>query len=99
MSNRFKVGDHVRWNSEAGHVTGRIIKLHARDTEYKGHPRHASDDEPQCEIRSETTEHSAMHKGSALHKTPFILNVRGFILNLQLECARLQNRVGVSSML
>jgi hypothetical protein len=68
MTNRFKVGDHVRWNSEAGHVTGRIIKLHTRDTEYKGHPRHASEDEPQYEIKSDKTDHIAMHKGSALHK-------------------------------
>ena len=68
MANRFKVGDHVRWNSEAGYVTGRIIKLHTRDTEYKGHPRYASEDEPQYEIRSDKTDHIAMHKGSALHR-------------------------------
>jgi hypothetical protein len=55
MANRFKVGDHVRWNSEAGHVTGRIIKLNSRDTEYQGHSRHASEDEPQYEIRSDYT--------------------------------------------
>ncbi len=46
MSQMFKVGDHVRWNSEAGVVSGRIIKIHTRDTEYKGHPRHASVDTP-----------------------------------------------------
>jgi hypothetical protein len=68
MANRFKVGDHVRWNSEAGHVTGRIIKVHTRDTEYKGHPRHASEDEPQYAIKSDKTDHIAMHKGSALHR-------------------------------
>jgi hypothetical protein len=68
MAKGFKVGDHVRWNSEVGHVTGRIIKLHTRDTNYKGHPRHASEDAPQYEIRSDKTEHIAMHKGSALHK-------------------------------
>ena len=68
MSTKFKVGDHVRWNSEAGHVSGRIIKVHTRDTEYKGHPRRASKDEPQYEIKSDKTEHIAMHKGSALHK-------------------------------
>jgi hypothetical protein len=68
MANRFKVGDHVRWNSEAGHVTGRIIKLHTRDTEYKGHPRHATEDKPQYEIKSDKTEHIAMHMGSALRK-------------------------------
>ena len=28
MSERFSVGDHVTWNSEAGHVTGTIIKVY-----------------------------------------------------------------------
>jgi hypothetical protein len=55
-------------NSEAGHVSGRIIKVHTRDTEYKGHPCHASEDEPQYEIESDKTGHVAMHKGLALHK-------------------------------
>ncbi len=36
MSKNFKVGDHVCWNSEAGLVSGWIIKIHTRDTEYKG---------------------------------------------------------------
>ncbi len=65
---RFHVGDHVRWNSEAGYVSGRIIKVHTRDTEYKGHRRHGSKGEPQYEIRSDKTEHVAMHKGAALRK-------------------------------
>ena len=68
VSTKFKVGDHVRWNSEAGYVRGRIIKAHTRDTEYKGHRRHASKDEPQYEIKSDKTEHIAMHKGSALRR-------------------------------
>ncbi len=65
---KVKVGDHVRWNSEAGFVSGRVIKIHIRDTEYKGHQRHASKDEPQYEIKSDKTDHIAMHKGSALSK-------------------------------
>jgi len=68
VSKNFQVGDHVRWNSEAGHVSGRIIKVHTRDTEYKGHPRHASKEEPQFEIQSDKTDHIAMHKGAVLHK-------------------------------
>ncbi|HYL17637.1 MAG TPA: DUF2945 domain-containing protein [Burkholderiales bacterium] len=68
MSIEFKVGDHVRWNSEAGRVSGRIVKIHTRDTLYKGHPRHASLDKPQYEIRSDKTDHIAMHKGAVLHK-------------------------------
>jgi hypothetical protein len=64
----FKVGDHVSWNSEAGHVSGRIIKVHTRDVDYKGHTHHASPDEPQYEIKSDKTDHIAMHKGSALKR-------------------------------
>ena len=68
MSKHFKVGDHVTWNSEAGHVSGRIIKVHVRDTDYKGHTRHASQDEPQYEIKSDKTDHVALHKGRALRR-------------------------------
>lgn len=64
----FKVGDHVAWNSEAGHVSGRIIRVHTKDTQYKGYTRHATKDDPQYEIKSSKTDHIAMHKGSALHK-------------------------------
>lgn len=37
MAGRFKVGDHVSWNSEAGRVSGTIIAVHVRDFDYKGH--------------------------------------------------------------
>ena len=65
---RFEKGDHVRWNSEAGHVTGRIVQVHTRDTDYKGHTRHASPEDPQYEIESDKTDHVAMHKGGALSR-------------------------------
>jgi hypothetical protein len=65
---RFEVGDHVGWNSEAGRVSGRIIKVHTRDVDYKGHTHHATPDEPQYEIKSDKTDHIAMHKGSALKR-------------------------------
>jgi Hypervirulence associated proteins TUDOR domain len=68
VSKHFEVGDHVRWNSEAGHVSGRIIKIHTGDAEFKGYVHHASNDEPQFEILSDKTEHIAMHKGAVLHK-------------------------------
>ncbi|MEB3070772.1 hypervirulence associated TUDOR domain-containing protein [[Mycobacterium] vasticus] len=64
----FEVGDHVRWNSEAGYVTGRITKVHTADTDYKGHRRRCSPDDPQYEIKSDKTDHIAMHKGSALRR-------------------------------
>jgi len=69
MAAKFKVGDHVTWNSEAGHVSGKIIKIHTKDADYKGYTHHASPDDPQYEIKSDRTDHIAMHKGSALKKT------------------------------
>ena len=68
MSAKFKVGDRVGWNSEAGRVSGKIIKVHNSDFDYKGHTHRASTDDPQYEIKSDKTEHIAAHKGSALHK-------------------------------
>lgn len=66
MVKQFAVGDHVRWNSEAGHVEGVIIRKHTQKVEYKGHTRHATEEEPQYEIKSDRTDHIAMHKGGAL---------------------------------
>lgn len=71
----FKVGDHVRWNSEAGYVTGVIIRVHVSDFDYKGHTHRASRDEPQYEIRSDRSDHIAAHRGKVLtrvdgHCTP-----------------------------
>lgn len=66
MSQSFQVGDHVAWNSEAGKVSGRIIKVHTRDVNYKGYIHHATPEDPQYEIKSDKTDHVAMHKGRAL---------------------------------
>lgn len=65
---KFAVGDHVRWNSEAGHVSGHIIAVHTADFDYKGHRHRASAADPQYEIRSDKTDHIAAHKGSALSR-------------------------------
>jgi len=62
----FRVGDHVRWNSEAGRVTGVIIRVHTADFMYKGHRHHASPETPQYEIRSDRTSHVAAHYGDVL---------------------------------
>ena len=66
MSHRFRVGDHVAWNSEAGRVSGRISRVHTADFDYNGHTRRADEDDPQYEIKSDRTDHIAAHKGSAL---------------------------------
>lgn len=68
MTERFKVGDRVAWNSEAGRVSGTIIGVHTKDFDYKGHTHRATAELPQYEIKSSKTDHIAAHKGSALTK-------------------------------
>jgi hypothetical protein len=70
MPRTFKIGDRVRWNSEAGRVSGVIIKKIVSDTRFKGYVHHASRSEPQYLIKSDKTDHVAVHKGSALRLSP-----------------------------
>jgi hypothetical protein len=66
MSKTFKIGDHVSWNSEAGRVRGRIVRVHSRDFKVNDYTHHATAEAPQYEIKSDKTDHVAFHKGSAL---------------------------------
>lgn len=68
MNTKFKIGDKVSWNSEAGRVSGTIIKVHIKDFNYKGYTHHATETDPQYEIKSDKTSHIAAHKGAALTK-------------------------------
>ena len=64
----FKKGDHVSWNSEAGRVRGTIVRKVTSATRFKGYRVHASKEMPQYLIKSDKTDHLAMHKGTALRK-------------------------------
>ena len=68
MTHKFKIGDHVNWDSDGGHVYGKIIKAHTRNVDYKEYTHHATVGDPQYEIKSDKTNHIAMHKGTALKK-------------------------------
>jgi len=68
MSITYKRGDRVSWNSEAGRVRGRIVRVHRKDVNYKGYVHHASAEDPQYEIKSDKTDHVALHKGQALRR-------------------------------
>jgi hypothetical protein len=70
MPKTFKIGEHVRWNSEAGRVSGIIIKKITSDTKFKGYVHHASREAPQYLIKGDKTEHVAIHKGTALRLIP-----------------------------
>jgi len=41
-------------------------RVHTKGVNYKGSVHHASKDDPQYEIKSDKTDHIALHKGSAL---------------------------------
>ena len=66
MPKTFKPGDQVEWNSEAGRVRGVIVKKVVSDIRFKGYVHHASKGEPQYIVKSERTDHIAIHKGPAL---------------------------------
>lgn len=68
MKQDLRVGNHVSWNSEAGRVRGRIKKKITSPIEFKGYMVRASKEEPQYLIKSDKTDHMAMHKGSALRR-------------------------------
>ena len=68
MKNDFRIGDHVEWNSEAGHVRGTIKKKVTSEIRFKTYTVRASKEEPQYLIKSDRTNHLAMHKGAALKK-------------------------------
>ena len=56
----------MTWSSEAGRVSGRIVKVHTKDVDFKGYIHHASVSAPQYEIKSDKTDRVALHKGAAL---------------------------------
>jgi len=68
MKKDFKAGNHVGWNSEPGHVRGTIRKKITSAITFKSYTVRASKEDPQYLIKSDTTDHLAMHKGSALKR-------------------------------
>ena len=52
----------------SGACSGTIKKKITSAITFKGYTVHASKEEPQYLIKSDTTDHLAMHKGSALRK-------------------------------
>jgi len=68
MEDKFKVGDHVSWNSEAGRVRGTIKKKVTSPMKFKNYTVRASKEAPQYLIKSDKTDYMAMHKCAALTK-------------------------------
>jgi len=58
-------------------VRGKVIKKLTSNVTIKGYTHHASKNNPQYMIRSEKTDHIAVHKGSALQHIPPKKTLRG----------------------
>jgi hypothetical protein len=67
MSDDFKKGDHVTWNSHGGTAEGTVERKITEDTEASKRTVRASEDDPQYEVRSEKSGNTAVHKPGALH--------------------------------
>lgn len=67
---RSRVGERVRWNSAAGRVTGTIFQRFTANVRWEDSVHHASHSETQYFIKSDATDHLAIHKGTALLPVP-----------------------------
>ena len=68
MSDEFKKGDKVTWQSHGSTAEGKVEKKITSDTEEAGRKVRASKDEPQYKVRSEKSGGHAVHKPDALKK-------------------------------
>ena len=60
----------VHSTSEAGRVSGIIIKKITSNASFEGYTHHASREAPQYVIKSDKTDNLAIHKGTALRLVP-----------------------------
>jgi hypothetical protein len=63
-----KKGDRVVWNSDVGHVRGKVVKKLTKNTSIKKHKVRASKENPQYLVKSDKTDKLATHKPGALKK-------------------------------
>ncbi len=68
MSEQFKKGDKVEWNSAQGKISGEVKKKLTSPTDIKGHHVAASKDNPEYLVESEKTGKQAAHKPDSLKK-------------------------------
>ncbi|MGW0158076.1 DUF2945 domain-containing protein [Mycobacterium sp. NPDC003323] len=68
MSESFKKGDKVSWQSHGTTVPGTVEKKITSDTEAAGRTVRASKDEPQYQVRSDKSGKDAVHKPESLKK-------------------------------
>ncbi len=68
MTQSFRKGDTVTWQSHGSTVEGTVERKITEDTELAGRTVRASKDEPQYLVKSDASGGEAVHKPSALTK-------------------------------
>ncbi|MBE9180437.1 DUF2945 domain-containing protein [Oculatella sp. LEGE 06141] len=68
MTEAFKKGDRVEWNTPQGKTEGTIVKKLTEPIDIKSNHVAASEDNPQYLVKSEKTGKEAAHKPDALKK-------------------------------
>jgi hypothetical protein len=66
MTQQFKQGDHVQWNTPQGKTTGVVQQKITADTHAGGRKVAASEDSPQYLVKSDKTGKEAVHKPDSL---------------------------------
>ncbi|MCU0569582.1 MAG: DUF2945 domain-containing protein [Oculatellaceae cyanobacterium Prado106] len=68
MTETFKKGDRVKWNSSGGASQGVIKDIITEPTDFKNHHFEASKDKPEYLVESEKSGKEAIHKAEELTK-------------------------------
>ncbi|MEH1835151.1 MAG: DUF2945 domain-containing protein [Nostoc sp.] len=68
MTDQFKTGDKVEWNTPQGKITGEVVKKLTSPTNIRGSHIAASDDNPEYVVKSDKTGSEAAHKPDTLKK-------------------------------
>lgn len=68
MTQEFRKGDQVTWNSHGGTAEGEVVRKIVKDTQLAGRQVRASEDDAQYLVRSEKSGGEAVHKPSALKR-------------------------------
>jgi hypothetical protein len=68
MSKDLSKGDRVSWDTPQGRTQGEVVEKKTKDFQHDGQKFTASEDEPAYIVKSEKTDATAAHKGSALNK-------------------------------
>jgi hypothetical protein len=69
MTNQFRKGDKVEWQSHGNTVSGTVEKKLTSDSETAGRTVRASKDEPQYQVRSDKSGRDAVHKPESLRRS------------------------------